>query len=381
MNPHSAHLVVTLAGAYATDVHAGVRLSAKVLLGLEMLALRWPGSFTVALQSDPHTTEQNLRSHFVDPDSLPFRLVAAPHLLPLVTRIRPDIVLAAHKLEQQELLRLGVPIVWTSEHSLTTRRQLSLSSAHSLTARARISAGALRRERAFKMMAQRGAGLQANGFPAFRAYSRLSPSAMLFFNTQVRAKDAFAGTVSDNASPLRLVFSGRHSAEKGPNFALDVQQRLRDHLIDSTLTLFGDGPMRHELEGRKVPGVTFAGSVDYHSAWVPAVRGNYDLAILPHTQGDPAGTYLEFAALGIPIVGFKNESLSPLCQKIGIGWTAPRGDVTGLAQLVTELGSDPHRRKLAGTNGVQFMLNHNREEEYARRIGHLESVLTTRGSV
>jgi len=63
--------------------------------------------------------------------------------------------------------------------------------------------------------------------------------------------------------------------------------------------------------------------------------------ILPHSQGDPSGTYIESAGLGVPIVGFANAALRGHERHAGFAWTVPVGDIDGLVELVRRLADDP----------------------------------------
>lgn len=73
--------------------------------------------------------------------------------------------------------------------------------------------------------------------------------------------------------------------------------------------------------------------------------------ILPHSQGDPSGTYIESAGLGVPIVGFANAALRGHERHAGFAWTVPVGDIDGLVELVRRLADDPaevQRKALKG---------------------------------
>ena len=74
--------------------------------------------------------------------------------------------------------------------------------------------------------------------------------------------------------------------------------------------MLGSGPDLGRLKEVAGPSVTWWGEVAFEPDWVRLVSTSVDLMVLPHTQGDPSGTYLEAAGLGVPVVGFGNVDVA-----------------------------------------------------------------------
>ncbi|MDO5635048.1 MAG: glycosyltransferase, partial [Micrococcus sp.] len=163
----------------------------------------------------------------------------------------------------------------------------------------------------------------------------------------------------------------------GPEYAALAALMLLDRGTDVTLDVFGDGELTESLQHltrRHAEAIRFHGSLPYEPDWNQIVRDGIDLMVLPHIQGDPSGTYLESAALGVPVVGFDNRALRSLVARHGIGWTVPLGDVAKLTDSITELVRDPERRICAGRVARSFMQQHTIEAEFSRRITHLRGI-------
>ena len=99
-------------------------------------------------------------------------------------------------------------------------------------------------------------GLQANGFPAFDYYKRFNKNAIAYLDNRAYEADmptrdhVAAGLAPEEAGdqPLRLAFSGRLEARKGPLEVVAVASELRSRGVDFTFLVAGDGPLRAELE-------------------------------------------------------------------------------------------------------------------------------------
>lgn len=359
-----------------------VTLSSKTLQALELYARQWPGRVVVSAVAKQLPASALLtRRRLAD---LPFDVVDRARIDVRSLRTGAGAALAMHDVHDPgEVSFEPRRLVLYGEFTLAERiRMASIGAGR---------AGALRataswrwKGRALHRMVRAAGGFQANGYPAHDEYAAGSVSPLLYFDTRVTEEilaESDARAVEDGAhraaEPFTLGFSGRHTAAKGTDHALEAVLRLLEAGADLRLVLFGSGDLTSSLQERAAPfreRIEFRGDVDFASTWVREVPRTVDLMLLPHIQGDPSGTYLESAALGVPVLGFDNTALDALVRHHGIGWTVPLGDTRALAATARTLMDRPEALAAAGEAGRTLMRDHTFETEFGRRIAHLREV-------
>ncbi|MGO1354268.1 MULTISPECIES: glycosyltransferase [Brachybacterium] len=347
----------------------------KTISGLRMFAQGWPGRIVVSAPSS--SGGGTALGEAVPSDELEFDLLLDRAPSDAAALVDPAVVLALHAPANYALSAWDpTRTVFTLENGLRQRLRVELLQARSALSRARITAGIVRRAPAFHRSIRRAAGVQCNGYASWSAHRHLSRSPMLFFDHRVPGEVIAASRAVEPSTeaPIRLGFSGRHIPIKGPHHAVRLVAELRARGLDATMTMYGDGALRPEIERAAGPGVTLAGALPFAEEWIPSVRENVDLMVLPYPQADPAGTYLESFALGVPVLGFAHEAFSPFARDHGAGWEVPVGDTAALADTVQELGATPQMLTAAGTNALDFMRCHASEDEFAARVAHLRDV-------
>lgn len=357
-----------------------VVIDEKLRSGVARYRERWPGGDVVLAAPGGTavlgtTTGLGARSRTVD--ELGFGLALGPswraaldaaagdtYLLPLIPRLG----------EVQHLIdRAVLTVEFTPEDLTRTETQ----AADGLVSRARVRVGGTRRRRVYEEWVGRALGIQCNGYPAFERFESRSPAALLFFDTRLTAEHvslARSRRRDEAGRPPRLCFSGRLIDAKGPQYAVAAAEHLRASGVDCTLDVIGVGPLEQELRNRAGPHVRFLEGMDFAQRWTSYVREEVDLMVLPHTQGDPSGTYLEAAGCGVPTVGFDNVALDSLVRRHGLGATAPLRDDVALARAAREVLDEPGRWASLRGNGLRFMDEHCFERESDRRVEHLASL-------
>lgn len=289
----------------------------KTLSGIQLFVEGWPGRVVVAASSSrksPAATEIAVDEH-----ALPFDLLLDAPPSEAASRVDPALVLALHSPANYPLVTWKRHrVVYTVENGLRQRFRVEMLQSASRLSRARILLGLARRTPAFYRSLHRAAGIQCNGYAAWEQHQHLSAAPMLFFDHRVGQDVIAKSRPVQVTGKLALGFSGRHIAIKGPQYALQLHADLRDAGVDSSLTMFGDGELRPGLEKSALSGVRFTGSLPFREEWIPAVRERIHLMVLPYPQADPAGTYLESAAVGVPALGFSNAAFSPLVERHGV---------------------------------------------------------------
>lgn len=356
-----------------------VTLSAKTLRALELYANHWPGEVVVSVEVKQLPSSLLLAERRLD--GLPFTLADRARTRVADLRKGAAVSLAMHDIHDPGLIDLDPRrLVLYGEIPLAERIRMAQLGSGTVR-RLRVAAGWHRRARALQSMARRAGGFQANGYPVHSEYGPLSRSSIVYFDTRAGRKfteatmPAHGRTRKDR--PFTVAFSGRHTAAKGPEFALDAVTTLLRDGADIRLVYYGDGELTPKLRELAAPWgdrIEFRGEVDFESHWVHELPRTADLMILPHVQGDPSGTYLESAAVGVPVLGFDNVALESLCARHGIGWTVPLGNAAALATRLRQLMEDPSSVRLASEQGRSFMRKHPFEEEFARRVHHLRQI-------
>ncbi|OZB84119.1 glycosyltransferase [Microbacterium sp. 13-71-7] len=329
-------------------------LDAKAVEGLSEFAATWPGE-VVAVAPD---------SGVASPEGV--RVVADP--APSAASVRalaPDVVLALHRPEFAWLAPIA-PTVFTAEFTRQIRTDQQLLTAHTGQERIRIRLGQLRRERRYRAMAAAAAGLQCNGHAAWDAYAGLNRDALAFRDHRIRRADLTLAGGRDTWTgdrPLRVAFSGRITAVKGPGTVLDVAARLPE----VEFVLLGDGDQRAALESRAPGNVRFAGFLPFRD-WTAFMRERVDLALLPYPQGDPSCTYYEALGCGVPVVGARNTTWTRLADEEGLGWA--ERDAEALADRLRTLR--PADLDAVRTRALEALTPF--EDVAAQRVAHLAAV-------
>ncbi|KIK87542.1 hypothetical protein OC70_04505, partial [Micrococcus luteus] len=78
---------------------------------------------------------------------------------------------------------------------------------------------------------------------------------------------------------------------------------------------------------------------------------------------------------GAPVVGYHNDTLTPLVQQWGVGTAVDRGDVEGLAAAVVAIASDPDAYAEMRLRGLELVGAQTWEDLTAERVAHLHSVV------
>ncbi|PCS22042.1 Glycosyltransferase SypH [Candidatus Enterovibrio escicola] len=124
----------------------------------------------------------------------------------------------------------------------------------------------------------------------------------------------------------QVAFVGRLSKEKGPERFLHFAKIFP--LID--FHLYGDGPMRKQLERNGPKNLKFHGlQVEMRNIWP-----HIGLLVVPsRSEGLPMSA-LEAMAHGIPVVAFNVGSLDQLIQHGMNGWLVKQSDLTSMASVI-----------------------------------------------
>jgi len=283
--------------------------------------------------------------------------------------------------------KLGVKTIYDIENILETRFQIinlsDVSQWQKVKSLVWNVLTEVKRRKAFRL----ADGIQANGMPAYKAYSKQVGNSLLYFDSR-NGENANVTEIElavrlaelDENRPLRLGFSGRLITMKGVGHLIEMAQILRHKSLPFTLDIFGAGELAAFLEN-KVKAyelddiVNLRGNVNFSDKLIPFIKENLDLFVCCHRQSDPSCTYLETYACGVPIVGYANQAHQGILEKADVGWSVPMNDVNALVEMVIYLNEHRGEIKNKAMNARLFSTQHTFEQTFSRRIQQCSDLL------
>jgi glycosyltransferase involved in cell wall biosynthesis len=389
-NPSTLMIVPSLRARSLPD--GRIVLTQKFIEGVNEFDRFWDGPVEVYLECSDGQYD-NLDELPVMPEDLPFRV----HILPLreiaqaVVADRTAVVLLSLDDFRQSALgaicrRHGIACAYISEYSLATRNKIIDVGTTNPFKRARRKLWALNDERRRRLAVADATGLQCNGTPTYDDYRKLSPNALLYFDTRVSPDQlADADDVRHRLSksfpggPIRLLYSGRLIPAKGAEQLVEVAKALRERNVDFQLFICGDGEskrrisdqIRNEQLSRQV---ILTGILEFRNELLPFTRSNIDLFVCCHPQGDPSCTYLETMSCGVPIAGYANEAFEGIVRHSGCGWVVPVNQPGALADKIAEVSRAPESLLTMSLGSLEFARNHTFDQTFSRRVDHLRTL-------
>lgn len=366
-----------------------VTLTQKFISGMAEYVKLWPGSVSVLVEAS-ETVSSNLDNVTLNPDELPFKIKVCDFTdVASMQNHFADaaLILAGLDYRQVNLWRharnVSVPLVYISEYSLKTRRQIIQACVRNPLRRVRKYFWENNLERQFLTALQNSAGVQCNGTPTYEAYKNISPDPLLYFDTRVSRQnlataESLAMRIAQlkSGQPLRLVFSGRLTAIKGADHLPLLAVELKKRNVPFILDIFGGGDQESAIQtiirrNGLQDVARLRGVIDFEHELVPYVRDHADLFVCCHRQGDPSCTYLETMSCGVPIVGYDNEAFVGVVRSSGVGWPVKMNDVRALADKITKLHSSREVIVQASFAALEFASHHTFEETMRHRVDHL----------
>lgn len=362
-----------------------IGLTQKFVSGIQEYLKHWDGPIQVLIEPADASTG-NLDTVAFNPDELPFSLDLADYHSPeLVDHLEKSaLVLASLSYGQTHLASLcrkrHLPLVFITEYTLKTRREIVKANISSPLRRTYRELKEIQLEWRQRQAVQLASGIQCNGTPTFLSYRALNRNPLLFFDNRIHA-DAIISeealkTRLQRKGPLQLLYSGRLDPMKGAAALPSMIEAFHRQGTPFHFHICGDGSLgpsiQQEIAARGLmEHCTFHGVLDFERELLPFVKEKIDLFICPHVQGDPACTYMETFACGVPILGFANEALSGLCHAAPVGWTVSSGAIADLAKRLHQLD----RKAVSEASFVARSLasQHTFEQTFQRRVEHLRS--------
>lgn len=295
----------------------------------------------------------------------------------LIRRIKPDMVLiSVTDPGARELSEYSGKIILIDDYSAKVRLDVQLVGVDNLLQCGRITAGHYRRILKNRKKLAAAAGIQCNGYASYEYYKKQHPKTHLFFDHRVTSHQLSVSEATPKpvSHKLRLGFSGRLQELKGVLLFKPLLEELDNRGIDYSFDIMGDGIERKRLEEELGHRAKFHGFMEYGTEWLPFVRENIDLMVLPHIQGDSSSTYFESLGAGVPVVGFENDSLSPLVQFSDAAIAVQMKNIDALAQSIEELSQNPEKIAKMREKAFIYMRDKSYEKIMDARVEHLLSL-------
>lgn len=370
----------------------GLVLTQKFLNGVAQYAKTWPGgrvTTLVQLRDDP-TSDMDHVEVIAGETITPLEMRPASATA-LAERLSGAAAVLGFLAPQEEGLaalckRIGVPLIYTSEYSPNTEKQIIDATFRNPLRRWRRKIWVARAERIRRRELRLATGIQCSGAPTYEIYRHINSNAMIFFDNRVPRSQVISDAELElklanvaRHRPLRLVFGGRLIAMKGALELTRVARELKLRGVDFSLDIYGkgelEGQIRKEIaEFGLEQNVFLRGVLDFDSGWIPLLKEKADLFVCCHPQGDPSSTYPEVMSCGVPIAGYDNEAFVGIVRHAGAGWLSPTNQPEKLAAVIAHLSQ--HRDELisAARRSRTFAAAHTFERTFAARIDHLVSL-------
>jgi len=363
-------------------------LTQKFLNGVAQYARTWPGRVSTLVQlRDDATTDMDHVEVMPDETRTPLEIRPATHAA-LADRLRDAAAVLGFLSPREAGLAetcasVGVPLIYTSEYSPRTEKQIIDANFRNPLRRWRRKMWVANAEKIRLAELRLASGIQCSGSPTFEIYKHVNPNAMIFFDNRVPLSAIindtdFARKLDGltNPRPLRLVFGGRLIAMKGVLELPRIAHELKRLGVAFTLDIYGRGDLENELE-REIAELELSkevflrGVLDFETGWIPLLKQHADIFVCCHPQGDPSSTYPEVMSCGVPIAGYDNEAFAGIIKHSGSGWLARVNEAAELASIIARL--DRHRGEIQSSarKARDFATAHAFETTFAARVNHL----------
>ena len=177
-----------------------------------------------------------------------------------------------------------------------------------------------------------------------------------YFNDKIKKKGVIIANpikvyAETDMSKHRLVTAGRMTGQKNHKMLISAFAKVHKNHPEYSLTIYGDGPLRCELEGQirdlgleeavKLPGV----ATDLHQQIADA-----EIFALSSDFEGLSNALLEAMMMGFPVVSTDCAGSDEIIENMKNGILIPVGDEDALVRAIETLLDDPALRKALSEN-------------------------------
>lgn len=175
---------------------------------------------------------------------------------------------------------------------------------------------------------------------------------LIYLGTDV--PETTAPTRGGSLPKICVVTAARLVGKKGHRDLIDAIALVTKSGLNVAADIFGDGPLREELEARAAAAgvsqnVRFLGNLPHRDLLAMLRAGRFDVATLPSAtteNGDREGIpafLMEAMAAGVPVISTANGGILELIQP-GCGVVVPERDPEALAAALLQIAADERLR-------------------------------------
>jgi glycosyltransferase involved in cell wall biosynthesis len=145
--------------------------------------------------------------------------------------------------------------------------------------------------------------------------------------------------------PLKLVFAGRLTREKGLLVVLDAVSAAWRDGVPVSLDIFGEGPLEKESReriavlGPDAP-IRLRGTMPYDRRFFETLR-TYDMLVVPTLSDEQPRIIFDAYAQGLPVLASRTDGLLQCVDDDVTGVLVEAGDARALAECVRRIASVP----------------------------------------
>ncbi|HEY9238078.1 MAG TPA: glycosyltransferase [Burkholderiaceae bacterium] len=150
---------------------------------------------------------------------------------------------------------------------------------------------------------------------------------------------------SQHAGPLKVVFAGRLTREKGLLVLLEAVKTAWHAGAAVILDVFGEGPLEDEcrrqieLMGSDAP-VRMRGTMPYGKRFFEELR-TYDMLVVPTLSDEQPRIIFDAYAQGLPVLASQTDGLLQCVEENVTGFLFPPGNVRTLSERFVQIAGDP----------------------------------------
>ncbi len=145
--------------------------------------------------------------------------------------------------------------------------------------------------------------------------------------------------------PLKLVFAGRLTREKGLLVLMDAVAAAKDAGALVTLDVFGEGVLEEECRRRVEAmgagaAIRLRGTMPYDKRFFEAL-GAYDLLVVPTLSDEQPRIVFDAYAQGLPVLASRTDGMLQCIEDGVTGVLVPPGDTQALTDRIVKIAGSP----------------------------------------
>jgi len=158
--------------------------------------------------------------------------------------------------------------------------------------------------------------------------------------------------------PVRLLFAGQMTANKGIKVLLSALRLLDARGIQVQLDLIGNGELRESCLRAAVNCQTLRLSVLNSLPYGPAffeLLQQYHALVIPSLSDEQPRILFDAYARAIPVIASNTDGLRPYVQQDRTGWLVPKGDAPTLAETIERATVNGQKLRDMGMSALEVI--------------------------